>query len=135
MEFVPFTPPPSDAHPIATGNSTENGTNAKNFVTGVNTYLAHLFSVIHGDIAQVVQSVDGEARAAVEEIAGHVAAVQAEFTGLQQRLASVEQQIALLTAHAPVFAKPADAPAQTQPLPGGAAPDPLADAIKQATGQ
>lgn len=76
MDFQPFQPPPSQHHPLNTGLSSENGTNAFEFVTGVNAYLKHIFEVLKGDTNHVVEHADDEARELLNHLADHVTALE-----------------------------------------------------------
>lgn len=93
MDFVPFKAPPTDSHPLNTGQSTENGTTAKSLVDGINASFIHVFDVLKGEAAHIVDTADAEARAHVAELSEAVTALQKQVEALTSGHVALGQTI------------------------------------------
>ena len=116
MDFVPFDPPPTDHDSLATGYTTEKGVNAKTFVEGINTYLAHLFAAVEGKTAPAIAKTEKDVQVAKVDLVKL-------FAGLSDRMAKLEE------GHAMLEARLTSAPSTPQAALPLAVPDPSAPAM------
>lgn len=153
MKFTPFQAPSSDHHVFNTGLGTELGVTPKQLVDGINAYFTHLFQVIEGDVAHTVEITDDAAHTRIKELEDALTAMQQHMEVMHTIVSGITTaaptppqtdgqgaQVAMqgVAAQGKVPGEQSIAPqgqqGAGQSAPNPAPADPLAAALKQATG-